>query len=159
MTEIHAKDCLPFAIPGEVSRLRPSASPRNLWWEMQNPRPHPDSQSQNLHFKKILRWFICTLKLEKYQYHMSSNSIEGRRNCQIPLKRWKKFQNNKELMWPTIHHAGLSFRCQTWISETFAEKKKRKETTFAEFEQQLLNFLWHVNGGRIETISWLNKKC
>lgn len=101
------------------------------------------------------------IKSEKYQYHMPSNSIEGRRNGQIPLKRGKKFQNNEELMWPIHSSCRAVIQVSNMNIRNFWEKKKkeRKEATFAEFEEQLLNFLCHVNGGKIETISWLNKKC
>lgn len=34
--------------------------------EMQNLRPRPDQQHQNLHFNKGPRWFLCTFKGEKH---------------------------------------------------------------------------------------------
>lgn len=33
---------------------------------MQNLRPQPDQQHQNLHFNKGPRWFLCTFKGEKH---------------------------------------------------------------------------------------------
>lgn len=147
-----------FAIPDVVSRLRPSASPGNLCWEMQHLGTHPDLQSQNLHFK-IIRWFIWTLNLRNTSITCQAIQLKAGEIAKSLWKEERNFKTTRSWCDQSIHHAGLSFRCQTWISETSGKKKEKKEATFAEFEQQLLNFLCHVNGGKIETISWLNKKC
>lgn len=42
---------------------------------MKDPRLHPDLQNQNLHFNKILRWFVCSWKFEKHHQSLLSQSL------------------------------------------------------------------------------------
>lgn len=100
---------------------------------MQNLRPHPDSQSQNLHFKKILRWFISTLKSEKYQKSHTKQFNWGQEKLPNPFEKMKEISKQQGVDVTNSYimqgcHSGVKHEYQNVLLE------KKKEATFVELE-------------------------
>lgn len=97
----------------------------------------------------ILRSLNGSYDVKIWEIMMSHAKQFNESQEKLPLKRWKKLQNNKELMWP-IHSCRTIIKVSNFNIRNFLLRLNSSCLTSCD-----MYFDWR----KMETISWLNEKC